>query len=64
MERKNTQSNNNPSTQSKVFKMCIAKCAKKDHINFAGEAIHHTVYQCMENCGYKWESLQASYEIL
>lgn len=40
---------------NRVFRMCVAKCAKKDHINFAGEAIHHTVYQCMENCGYKWE---------
>lgn len=23
-------------TESKLFKTCVMKCAKKDHINFAG----------------------------
>lgn len=31
----------------RVFKACLAKCAKQDLINLAGESIHHTVYQCM-----------------
>ena len=44
--------------ENKVFRNCLSKCAEKEHINYAGESIHHTIYQCMEHCGYKWQHLQ------
>ena len=38
-----------------VFRQCLNKCGSRDHTNFAGESIHHTVYDCMELCGFKWQ---------
>lgn len=54
MDIRRVEQRNVASMQDKVFKLCVSKCAKRDHTNFAGETIHHTVYNCMENCGYKW----------
>ena len=47
----------------RVFKMCVAKCCSRDHTNFAGETIHHTVYQCLEHCGFKWQQIKASTDL-
>ena len=43
---------------NRIFKLCVSKCCSRDHTNLAGETIHHTVYQCLEHCGHKWQSIR------
>lgn len=45
---------------AQIFKLCVSKCGSKDHTNLAGETIHHTVYQCLEHCGHKWQFIKTN----
>jgi hypothetical protein len=48
MDKGKEESKNKLKTiDNNVFKICISKCCHKDHTNFAGETIHHTVYECL-----------------
>lgn len=42
--------------ESNVFKMCFSKCTSGTPTNLKGETIHHTIYECIDHCGFKYEN--------
>ena len=40
------------------MKMCMKKCAEDRNLNFKGDTVDHTIYECMEHCGSKWENVK------
>lgn len=42
--------------EANVFKMCFRKCTSGTPTNLKGETIHHTIYECIDHCGFKYQN--------
>lgn len=42
--------------EANVFRMCFRKCTSGTPTNLKGETIHHTIYECIDHCGFKYEN--------